>query len=272
MLHAGSVPKVDLAMWDFRVFGEVENPIRLSWEELRRLPETEITTDIHCVTRWSRFDTSFRGVHWRDLAELIRPRPTAHFVVAHADEFTSNVPLEALEADDTLIAYEADGEPLTPDLAGRSAWSSRAGTSGRARSGFAASSCSITTSPASGSATATTTTPTSGRRSATVSRAGSRVEVGTSRPGSGSGGGRIEWHPEAGWDPPVTSFCVGSQGVTLVLDALDPEDDAVWELLDAAAPAAVVVVKPDHFRSAVAFAQRYGATLFSGGIRLGRQG
>ena len=116
VLHAGSVPQVDLATWDFRVYGEVDNPISLSYDALRSLPQTEITTDIHCVTRWSRFDTSFRGVHWRDLAELVRPRDSARFVVAHAEQgFTSNVPLEALEDDNALVAWETDGEPLTPD-------------------------------------------------------------------------------------------------------------------------------------------------------------
>ncbi len=116
VLHAGTVPKVDLATWDFRVWGGVENPIQLSWDELKQLPSTEVTVDIHCVTRWSRFDTSFRGVHWRDLAELVRPNPSARFVVAHAEQgYTSNLPLETIEAEDALIAYEADGEPLTPD-------------------------------------------------------------------------------------------------------------------------------------------------------------
>jgi len=116
VLHAGTVPKIDLATWDFRVWGQVENPVRLSWDELKRLPTTEITVDIHCVTRWSRFDTSFRGVHWRDLAELVQPKRGARFVVAHAEQgFTSNVPLAALQDDQALIAYEADGEPLTPD-------------------------------------------------------------------------------------------------------------------------------------------------------------
>jgi DMSO/TMAO reductase YedYZ molybdopterin-dependent catalytic subunit len=116
VLHAGSVPETDLATWDFHVFGEAERELTLSWDELRQLPATEITTDIHCVTRWSRFDTSFRGLHWRDLAPLLDPKPTAQFVVAHAEQgFTSNLPLEALEADDALIAYEADGAPLTPD-------------------------------------------------------------------------------------------------------------------------------------------------------------
>jgi DMSO/TMAO reductase YedYZ molybdopterin-dependent catalytic subunit len=116
VLHAGGVPKTDLATWDFCVSGEVESPLTLTWEQLRALPSTEITVDIHCVTRWSRFDTSFRGVHWRDLAELVKPKPSARYVVAHAEHgFTSNVPLAAIDTDDALVAYEADGEPLTPD-------------------------------------------------------------------------------------------------------------------------------------------------------------
>jgi DMSO/TMAO reductase YedYZ molybdopterin-dependent catalytic subunit len=116
VLHAGSVPNTDLAVWDFQVFGEVERPLTLTWDELRRLPSSEITVDIHCVTRWSRFDASFRGVHWRELAKLVGPKPNARFVVAHAEQgFTSNLPLEALEADEALIAYEADGESLAPE-------------------------------------------------------------------------------------------------------------------------------------------------------------
>jgi DMSO/TMAO reductase YedYZ molybdopterin-dependent catalytic subunit len=116
VLHAGSVPQTDLAAWDFRIFGEVENPVTLVWEELQALPSKEIQLDIHCVTRWSRFDARFRGVHWSELAELVLPRPGGRYVVAHAEQgFTANVPLRALEHDDALIAYEADGEPLTPD-------------------------------------------------------------------------------------------------------------------------------------------------------------
>jgi DMSO/TMAO reductase YedYZ molybdopterin-dependent catalytic subunit len=116
VLHAGSVPNVDLSTWDLRVFGEVEQPITLTWERLLELPSHEVTVDIHCVTRWSRFDTTFRGVQWSELAKLVSPEPTARFVVAHAEQgFTTNVPLSALEDDQALIAYEADGEPLTPD-------------------------------------------------------------------------------------------------------------------------------------------------------------
>ena len=116
MLHAGSVPETDLATWDFAVGGEVDDPLRLTWDELIALPSTEITVDIHCVTRWSRFDVTFRGVHWRTLAERVGPRASARFVVARAEQgFTANLPLEAVEAEDALIAYEADGAPLTPE-------------------------------------------------------------------------------------------------------------------------------------------------------------
>ena len=116
VLHAGTVPDVDLSTWDFRVDGEVEEPLTLSWEEFLELPSTEITIDIHCVTRWSRFDARFRGVHWRELAALTKPRPSARFVLAHAEQgFTANVPLAALEDEHALLAYEADDEPLTPE-------------------------------------------------------------------------------------------------------------------------------------------------------------
>ena len=116
VLHAGSVPKTDLTTWDLRVWGEVEQPLRLTWEDFTALPATEITLDIHCVTRWSRFDTSFRGVHWRELAKLCRPKPSARFVIAHAEQgYTANVPLAFLEDDEALLAYDADGEPLAPE-------------------------------------------------------------------------------------------------------------------------------------------------------------
>jgi DMSO/TMAO reductase YedYZ molybdopterin-dependent catalytic subunit len=116
VLHAGEVPDVDIATWTLELSGEVEQPTTLSFEQLQELPATEVTTDIHCVTRWSRFDAHFTGVHWRELAKLCRPKPSAHFAIAHAEHgFTANVPLEALEDENALIVYEADGEPLTPD-------------------------------------------------------------------------------------------------------------------------------------------------------------
>jgi DMSO/TMAO reductase YedYZ molybdopterin-dependent catalytic subunit len=116
VLHAGTVPRTDLATWNFRVFGEVENPITLTWEQFDELPRSENVQDIHCVTRWSRFDTRFEGVHWRELARLVRPTPSARYVVAHAEQdFTANVPLEYLEDDLAVLATHADGEPLAPE-------------------------------------------------------------------------------------------------------------------------------------------------------------
>jgi DMSO/TMAO reductase YedYZ molybdopterin-dependent catalytic subunit len=116
VLHAGTVPAVDLTTWDLSISGEVERPLTLTWQQLLELPSREITVDIHCVTRWSRFDTTFKGVHWSELAKLVVPKPSGRFVLAQAEQgFTSNVPLAAIEDEDALIAYEADGEPLTPD-------------------------------------------------------------------------------------------------------------------------------------------------------------
>jgi DMSO/TMAO reductase YedYZ molybdopterin-dependent catalytic subunit len=117
VLHAGSIAEYpDLSTWTFRVFGEVENPIELSWEQFNELPRSSNVQDIHCVTRWSRFDTQFDGVHWRELAKLVHPKPSARFVVAHAEGgFTSNVPLSFLEADDALLATHGLGEPLAPE-------------------------------------------------------------------------------------------------------------------------------------------------------------
>ncbi len=116
VLHAGGVPRVDLGSWRLRVTGEVEQEVELTWDELNALPRSSTTQDIHCVTRWSRFDTSFEGVHWRELAKLCRPKPTARFAIALAEhDFSANVPLTFLEDDEALLATHALGEPLTPD-------------------------------------------------------------------------------------------------------------------------------------------------------------
>ena len=116
VLHAGDVPKIDLATWRLELSGEIEEPQSLTYEQLTALPAKDITIDIHCVTRWSRFDTRFKGVHWSELAKLCKPKPSAHFAIGHADQgFSANVPLEAIEDENALVVYEADGEPLTPD-------------------------------------------------------------------------------------------------------------------------------------------------------------
>ena len=119
VLHAGSVPEVDVDTWRMRIFGLVEEEITIGYGQLSSMPTTDITTDIHCVTRWSRFDAGFRGVHWREHAKLCRPKPSAHFVIAHAEAgYTENVALGALEEENALVAYEADGEPLPAEHGG----------------------------------------------------------------------------------------------------------------------------------------------------------
>src|SRR2546430_11995389 len=119
VLHAGDVAHVDVATWSLRIFGQVEEEVTLDYEQLRALPATEVTTDIHCVTRWSRFDAGFRGVHWRELAKLCRPKPSAHFPIAHAEAgYTQNVPLPPLDGENALVPYEAARGPPTPEPGG----------------------------------------------------------------------------------------------------------------------------------------------------------
>ena len=80
-----------------------------SWDEFNALPRTEITEDIHCVTRWSRFDVTFEGVHWSELEKLVTPKPSAHFVVAHSEQgYTANVPIASLR-DPLAAARHARG-------------------------------------------------------------------------------------------------------------------------------------------------------------------
>ena len=116
VLHAGSIPSTDLATWTFEVSGEVENPITLSWDELNALPRTEHTQDIHCVTRWSKLDTTWEGVPIQKVLELARVRPSATHVVSHAEQgYTANLPLSILDDDDVLLADTFDGQPLEPE-------------------------------------------------------------------------------------------------------------------------------------------------------------
>ncbi len=116
VLHYGSVPSVDLATWDFRVWGEVEETFTFSWEEFRQMPRKSIHRDIHCVTRWSRLDMDFEGVPIQHILERARPKPSARFVVEHAEQgYTTNLPLDILDDDDVLLADVANGEPLSPE-------------------------------------------------------------------------------------------------------------------------------------------------------------
>jgi len=117
VLTYGPTPKFDPATWDLRVFGEVEAEKAWDWEAFQKLPTVTITTDIHCVTRWSKFDTTWEGVSFRTLVnELIQVKPTAKFVIAHCEYgYTTNLPLETMMDDDVLLAYKYEGELLDPE-------------------------------------------------------------------------------------------------------------------------------------------------------------
>src|SRR5271168_624889 len=84
VLDLGVHPNIDPMSWSLRVFGEVENQIVLNWTELRRLPHVEQTSDIHCVTTWSKKDVRWGGVKMAELLKLVRPKATANFVIQHS--------------------------------------------------------------------------------------------------------------------------------------------------------------------------------------------
>lgn len=118
VLHYGTVPEVSLDTWDFRVFGKVGQPLRLNWQQVRSLPETTLTTDIHCVTRWSKLDTTWSGVLWRDFLRVleIEPLPGVTHVMGHCEQgFTTNIALEVLDDDDTMLAWAYEGKALEPE-------------------------------------------------------------------------------------------------------------------------------------------------------------
>ncbi|THF79607.1 sulfite oxidase-like oxidoreductase [Cohnella fermenti] len=114
ILHEGEVPRYEMVDWTLRVFGEVEEEATFTYEQLMALPKTTIETDIHCVTRWSKFDTVWEGVRFRDVMKLLKVKPEARYVMVHADnDYETNVPLADLLGDDILLAYQFNGEPLT---------------------------------------------------------------------------------------------------------------------------------------------------------------
>jgi len=116
VLHYGPVPDVDLATWDFRVHGLVKQPARWTIEEFRALPRVQVRSDIHCVTRWSRYDNLWEGVRVQDLLMQAGPQPDARFALVHAEQgYTANLPLAELMHDDVLLADTHNGEPLTPE-------------------------------------------------------------------------------------------------------------------------------------------------------------
>ncbi|MBO2946099.1 sulfite oxidase-like oxidoreductase [Paenibacillus sp. F411] len=114
ILHEGEVPEYEMSQWSLNVFGEVEEKRTFSYEELLALPTVTVNCDIHCVTRWSKLDTVWEGILFRDFLQLLKVKPEAKYVMFHADpDYDTNVPLEDLLRDDVLLALKFNGEPLT---------------------------------------------------------------------------------------------------------------------------------------------------------------
>lgn len=118
VLHYGPVPPFDAATWSMRFYGEVEEPLKLSWQQFNQLPRRKVHMDIHCVTKWSKFDTDWEGVSVADLIShgLLKLKPNAKYVIQHAEYgFTANLPLEVVLQESFLLATHFNGKPLDAD-------------------------------------------------------------------------------------------------------------------------------------------------------------
>jgi DMSO/TMAO reductase YedYZ molybdopterin-dependent catalytic subunit len=119
VLTAGANPPIDLATWRFRLFGLVEKEWNIDWEEWKRLPRVAITTDMHCVTRWSRLGMTWGGVSIHEILKHVAIRPAARYVLAHSyGDYTTNLPLADLLDPEVLLADTADGAPLSSEHGG----------------------------------------------------------------------------------------------------------------------------------------------------------
>lgn len=118
VLTYGPTPTFDPKTWDLRVFGAVQDEKRWTWDDFLTLPTQTITTDIHCVTRWSKFDTTWEGVMFNDFIKLFKLTSDARYVIAHCDYgYTTNLPIETMMDDDVMLAYKFEGDWLKdPEL------------------------------------------------------------------------------------------------------------------------------------------------------------
>ncbi len=117
VLSAGPTPRTQLETWDLRLIGEVDSPRRWTWQEFQALPRETVTVDIHCVTKWSKFDTVWEGVSLDTLLDEVEH--DASFLIAHCDGgYTTNLPIEDVTDGKAWIAFGFDGEPLEPEHGG----------------------------------------------------------------------------------------------------------------------------------------------------------
>ncbi|RIE16854.1 sulfite oxidase-like oxidoreductase [Candidatus Cryosericum septentrionale] len=120
-LTAEQVPSVDVNNFTFRFWGEVREPTEMTWQQLMAVKHMTLAADFHCVTGWSMLGSEWGGALVRDVLEAahVELSTSARFVMAHCiTEFTANLPLEALLADDTMLVWEWNGLPLTSEHGG----------------------------------------------------------------------------------------------------------------------------------------------------------
>jgi DMSO/TMAO reductase YedYZ molybdopterin-dependent catalytic subunit len=119
VLTYGRTPRFDPKTWTFRCFGLVEREMVWTWEEFLRLPRVTVTSDIHCVTRWSKLDNQWEGVAVAEILRRVGVRPEARFVLQHADpDYTTNTALADLADSDVVLALRHNGSDLSPDHGG----------------------------------------------------------------------------------------------------------------------------------------------------------
>jgi len=119
VLDLGFQPNILLKEWRLVLDGEVEHPTILTWEDLMDLPQTEDTSDFHCVTTWSKLNITWKGVRLLDLAALVLPKePATHLMCYGYDDYTTNVSLEEALKPDVLLAHTVDGKPLHKEHGG----------------------------------------------------------------------------------------------------------------------------------------------------------
>jgi DMSO/TMAO reductase YedYZ molybdopterin-dependent catalytic subunit len=119
VLDLGVQPDIPLTEWQLVVDGEVEQPLRLNWEELMALPQTEDVSDFHCVTTWSKLGIKWKGIRFLDLAALAMPKETATHILCYGyDDYTTNISLEEALKPDVLLAHTVEGQPLPKEHGG----------------------------------------------------------------------------------------------------------------------------------------------------------
>ena len=115
VLHVGDVPTYAPGDWDLKIFGLVDKPFTINLDELKSMPAVTLLTDIHCVTKWSKFDTTWKGVRVRDLFERAGMQAGAAYIMGHAEHgYTANLPLADVLLDESLVVYEYEGEEIEP--------------------------------------------------------------------------------------------------------------------------------------------------------------